>query len=395
MKMSIDLASLLKDTTVIAASRMFVMLYNICLIFILSKHEYGTFSYFDYISQFCLSVSNFGLTTILMKELSFMKKEFVLSNFLFIKGCGLIIITVCWHIYLYCTGSDFQFIIINMLYTFSICFVFDWYFISTNRTIALAKYYISFVLITSLLTICIHYFVGVNAERIRLIQIVAVIISFFIFGRKVLKEFSLQYIDLDFIKSVLKLGGYNLAVQFMQNSALTILTTVIKTKFGYIVLANFSLSLRVCQVISSFRNMAVGPLTKFILNKEKGYYKKFINRYLILVVCFYSVSILFYFAFGKMIVIYLWGELDVWKVLLLLSLIPLWNVMFIIDEVVININKKQKLYFYSTLASFLLFMGLVLVDVSSFLYYVILFVIFETCYVWLNHIFIIRRLKLS
>ncbi|CAI1955036.1 polysaccharide biosynthesis protein [Serratia fonticola] len=392
MKLSVDLISLLKDTTIIGSSRIFVMVYNIGIIFLLTKNEYGMLSYYDYIAQFCLSVSNFGLTSVLMKDLATKDKEFVLTNFMWIKVSGILIISIAWHGYLILNGSDAYFILVNFIYTLVLCFIFDWYLISTERSKNLAKYYLCYVLMTTLCTAILYFNNHLNALTIRYLQIVATVISFIIFCRGIFGEVHTKHFSLPYIKDRLRQGGYILCVQFMQNSVLTLTTTAIKFKYGYAGLAPFSIALRFCQVVVSFRNMTIGPITKFLLKKEKGFYKKIIGRYFASIILLFSIYMIVVYFYGENIAVKFWGDERIWISIMILSFVPLWNILFIFDGIMININRKQKFYFYSTLCSFIIFISAYYLPVNNFYYYALIYVAFESIYAWSNHVFVVRKL---
>lgn len=390
---SSDVSTLLKDTSVIALSRFFVMFYNLTLIFFLSKEDYGQLAYYDYIAQFCLSISSFGLTSVLIKDLHTKNNGEVLTNFLILKVFGILIVNSTWHLYLaWDNKAQFNFILMNYIYTFFLCLLWDWYFIGTNRTFLLVRYYIINVLILIVGTITLYFYTMLTAFSIRSLQLLSVIIALLAVCGSFVKEIKVSYFDLAYIKSVLRQGVFILGVQAMQSSVLTITTSVIKSNFGFAGLAPFSVALRLCQIVVSFRNMAIGPLTKFLMRKGPLYYSQVINLHIRLVLMLFLILMVPFYLWGEGLIVFLWHDNRIWVVLLILSFIPLWNIMFIYDGVVININKKQKMYFYSTSIAFVIFLVFTIYRSESIYYYAFVYLLFESVYAFCNHFFIARKL---
>lgn len=388
-------SDLIKDTSIIAFSRIFMMLFNIGLISLFTSSEYGKLAYFDTISQFCLSISNFGLTTVLIKDLQLKNKGYVLSNFLAIKIVGIFIIAGLWHAFLIVNKSaSLNFIGLNFVYTMLMCVVFDWYLIGTNRAMVLAKYYIVNIVVLLSGTLVLYLTDFLSIYNLRTLQIVSIIISVIFIVRVLIKEFGLRCLDLKYIKSILKQGSYMLGIQGMQNTALTVLVSVIKGNLGYSGLAPFSVALRLCQVIIGFRNMVTGPITKFLMNKGMKYYKSTINRYYICMIIIYILSILFLYVCDGLFISSLWNDRIVINILLLLSIVPFINILLVCDGIIINIYGMQHLSFVITAAAFMIFLVLLFSSLYvNIYYYALVYVIFEVTYILATHFLVVRRVQ--
>lgn len=138
--------ALVSDSIVLAMSRLLTMLFNIALIKFMSVEQYGQYSYYDYISIACYSLSNLGLTSILIKELQSKESNKVVSSFFVVKFLSILLMVFSSHFYLYYNDGHLNMVIANAFYTFALCFVWDWYFIGVGHSKKIAYHYFTYFL---------------------------------------------------------------------------------------------------------------------------------------------------------------------------------------------------------------------------------------------------------
>ncbi|GEK15061.1 hypothetical protein AFI02nite_30970 [Aliivibrio fischeri] len=374
------------------------MVLNISLVAILGVEDYGAFSYLEYITIACFSLSNLGLTSIFTKESQNKDNsiEKIITNFFVIKFITLIILIFISHGYLLMT-EDIKIVTLNAIYTFVLSCLLDWVFISYDQIKKLAKYYIVyFFTLLILLSFCIIYFEDVSVLHVRTVQILSlgfalILSSSWIFGNIHKKNF-----DFQFIKTLLPRGINMMLSQVIQNGVIICVTTLIKSNYGLLSLGNFSLVMRIVNMVLSLRNMLIAPLTKYIINSGINEYLT-VRRYLFVASLFFSGIIYMLIVFIEFNAFngYLFDVAnkysDIIDIVIIILPIPTMVLLTLIDGVIINMYNKQQIYLNSVVTSLFLFVVVSLAS-STLLMTVFSFVLFEVTYLTINRIYINRVL---
>ncbi|WP_146865496.1 oligosaccharide flippase family protein [Aliivibrio fischeri] len=389
---------LINDSLTITISRLLLMVLNISLVAILGVEDYGAFSYLEYITIACFSLSNLGLTSIFTKESQNKDNsiEKIITNFFVIKFITLIILIFISHGYLLMT-EDIKIVTLNAIYTFVLSCLLDWVFISYDQIKKLAKYYIVyFFTLLILLSFCIIYFEDVSVLHVRTVQILSlgfalILSSSWIFGNIHKKNF-----DFQFIKTLLPRGINMMLSQVIQNGVIICVTTLIKSNYGLLSLGNFSLVMRIVNMVLSLRNMLIAPLTKYIINSGINEYLT-VRRYLFVASLFFSGIIYMLIVFIEFNAFngYLFDVAnkysDIIDIVIIILPIPTMVLLTLIDGVIINMYNKQQIYLNSVVTSLFLFVVVSLAS-STLLMTVFSFVLFEVTYLTINRIYINRVL---
>lgn len=370
------------------------MVLNLSLVAVLGVEEYGAFSYLEYISIACFSLSNLGLTSIFTKESQ--SKEYsiekIITNFFAIKIITLIILISVSHGYLL-TTEDFNIVIVNAIYTFVLSCLWDWVFVSYGQIRKLARYYIIyFVSLLLLLVVFVFLFDEIGVIHVRLAQIASLTLALSFCSSWLVKNIKKNHFDLNFIKITLPRGIDMMISQLIQNGVIIFVTTLIKSKYGLVSLGNFSLVMRVVNMVLSLRNMLIAPLTKYIVNSGVDEYLNVRNR-----LCFASILIagITYSVIAITKLNFISGfpfevineYSDIIDIVVVVLPIPIMVLFTLIDGVVINMYNKQRVYLKSVVASLAIFV-VVSFTSTTLLMTIFSFVLFEVMYLITNRIYI-------
>lgn len=370
------------------------MVLNLSLVAVLGVEEYGAFSYLEYISIACFSLSNLGLTSIFTKESQ--SKEYsiekIITNFFAIKIITLIILISVSHGYLL-TTEDFNIVIVNAIYTFVLSCLWDWVFVSYGQIRKLARYYIIyFVSLLLLLVVFVFLFDEIGVIHVRLAQIASLTLALSFCSLWLVKNIKKNHFDLNFIKITLPRGIDMMISQLIQNGVIIFVTTLIKSKYGLVSLGNFSLVMRVVNMVLSLRNMLIAPLTKYIVNSGVDEYLNVRNR-----LCFASILIagITYSVIAITKLNFISGfpfevineYSDIIDIVVVVLPIPIMVLFTLIDGVVINMYNKQRVYLKSVVASLAIFV-VVSFTSTTLLMTIFSFVLFEVMYLITNRIYI-------
>ncbi|HBC3436992.1 TPA: hypothetical protein KDY14_000198 [Vibrio parahaemolyticus] len=378
--------ALVSDSIVLAMSRLLTMLFNIALIKFMSVEQYGQYSYYDYISIACYSLSNLGLTSILIKELQSKESNKVVSSFFVVKFLSILLMVFSSHFYLYYNDGHLNMVIANAFYTFALCFVWDWYFIGVGHSKKIAYHYFTYFLTSAgVCSFLFFYYGNVSPENIRVVQFLSLVVSIIINLRAVFIKISFNKVDFILIKGLVPRGINMLISQTIQNGSLIFITNRIKEYYGFHYLGVFSLVMRFINVFLSFRNMIVAPLTKYIISHGVESYLDVRRKALLTSILFLLTIILSAFAIFYFNLIY---DSELIKVALILSCIPIVVMATISDGVIINMYNKQYIYLRATLLSLIILFFLVYQLGNSFHGLVLSYVVFETFYLIANRLYI-------
>ncbi|MGV2837742.1 hypothetical protein [Vibrio cyclitrophicus] len=385
---------LISDSLTITISRLLLMVLNLSLVAVIGVAEYGAFSYLEYISIACFSLSNLGLTSIFTKESQSDKNNMgkILTNFLAIKSSTLIILIFVSHCYLLIT-EDVNIVIINAIYTFLLSCLLDWAFVSYGQINKLAKYYVVyFSVFIFLLTVSIFTFDDVSVINVRVAQIFSLALALTLYSSWIVRSIHRKHFDFIFIKQLLPRGLSMMISQIIQNGVLIFVTTLIKSNYGLVSLGHFSLIMRFVNMILSLRNMLIAPLTKYIVNSGIDEYISVRRRLCIVSLSFlfasYSIILILRFYVSDGLVYDVISDyFDIVDIILVVLPIPTVVLFTLIDGVVINMYNKQRFYLYSVVTSLVIFI-IVNVNSSTLLMTIFSFVLFEVMYLITNRIYI-------
>lgn len=370
------------------------MVLNLSLVAVLGVEGYGVFSYLEYISVACFSLSNLGLTSIFTKESQSKNNSIgkILTNFLAIKSSTLVILIFVSHGYLLIT-EDINIVIINAIYTFLLSCLLDWVFVSYGQIKKLAKHYIVyFSAFLLFIMVSIFLFDEVSVINVRIAQILSLGLALTLYSSWIVVNINGKHFDLNFIKRILPRGINMMISQLIQNGVIIFVTTLIKSSYGLVSLGNFSLVMRVVNMILSLRNMLIAPLTKYLVNSGIDEYinvrrRLFIVSLLFLVVS-YSIVLILRFNVNDGSITDIFNKYpDIIDIVLVVLPIPAMVLFTLIDGVVINMYNKQRVYLYSVIASLVVF-SIVNLASSTLLMTIFCFVLFEVMYLVTNRIYI-------
>ncbi|WP_340480999.1 hypothetical protein [Vibrio anguillarum] len=386
--------TLISDSLIITVSRLLLMVLNLSLVAVLGVEGYGVFSYLEYISVACFSLSNLGLTSIFTKESQSENNSIgkILTNFLAIKSSTLVILIFVSHGYLLIT-EDINIVIINAIYTFLLSCLLDWVFVSYGQIKKLAKHYIVyFSAFLFFIMVSIFLFDEVSVINVRIAQILSLGLALTLYSSWIVVNINGKHFDLNFIKRILPRGINMMISQLIQNGVIIFVTTLIKSSYGLVSLGSFSLVMRVVNMILSLRNMLIAPLTKYLVNSGIDEYinvrrRLFIVSLLFLVVS-YSIVLILRFNVNDGSITDIFNKYpDIIDIVLVVLPIPAMVLFTLIDGVVINMYNKQRVYLYSVIASLVVFSIVNLVS-STLLMTIFCFVLFEVMYLVTNRIYI-------
>ncbi|WP_345333617.1 hypothetical protein [Ferrimonas pelagia] len=364
-----------------------MMIINLFFAFYMAVDEYGLFSFYDYIALFCFSVSNLGLSSVLTKELQTRNSELVARTFVALKYPALILLALVGHLYLFLLDGFSLLLVLNFTFTMLISSVWEWYFIGRGKTKKLSAYYLcSFVTTALLVYLWIAVYGGITAVGVRTIQIITTGICLFTFGSWIIRDVINGRYSPTFSKNCLSQGLNMLAVQITQNGALIILSHHVRTSYGLSAVGTFSLYMRIANVFLTLRNVLVSPLTILLVKAGPAFYLR-LTRVTNLLLVPLSVLVIMALYFSQSIIHAFPGESEYISSSLSILLVPVVAILFCADGVVLNIWRKQSVYFRTVLISFIVFI-LTLAVSSGYKFAVLSYVAFEISYLLANHLYI-------
>ncbi|OOE86486.1 hypothetical protein [Salinivibrio sp. AR640] len=370
------------------------MALNLSLVAVLGVEEYGAFSYLEYISLACFSLSNLGLTSIFTKESQNKRNSIqkIVTNFLGIKMSVLILLISLSHGYLLLT-EEVSVVITNAVYTFLFSCLIDWVFVSYGQIKKLAKHYIVyFLFFFSFLSASYFISEGITLIDIRVMQIVALSLALPLCSTWIVKNIDVRCFDISFIKEVVPRGINMMISQLIQNGVLISLTTIIKANYGLLALGHFSFVMRFVNMVLSLRNMFMAPLTKYIINSGVDEYINVRERLktIALIFMIFSFSVMFIIRVnegGGFFYSLIEKYQGVVNIAIMVLPIPAMVLFTLVDGVIINMHNKQRVYLCSVVFSLVIFVITIFAS-SSLTMTILSFVLFEIMYLLINRVYI-------